>query len=313
MTHARPSQKTITPRAWALMALLALIWGGSFLSNRAAVVAVPVLTIVAFRVLGAAVLLAIYLRARGLALPRSPSWIGRFLVLGLLNNVLPFSFIVWGQGHIASGLAGILNASTAIFTVLLVAIVFPDERLTPRKAFGVALGFAGVVVTIGIAELRHLDPRQLGQLAIIAAAICYALSGAWARAAVKGVRAEVQATGMLMASACVMVPLALWHDGWPGLDYPASAWAGLGYLAVMASAVAYLLFFRVLDIAGAGNLSLVTLLVAPVAIVLGAVVYGEQLSLADYSGFCLIALGLLVLDGRILALPGNAVPREENR
>lgn len=283
------------------MILLAFIWGGSFLSNRAAVEHVPVLTIVAFRVGGAALALWAYILATRLPLPPRRS-LGAFLVVGVLNNVMPFSLIVWGQSHIPSGLAGILNASTAIFTVLLAGLVFRDERLSARKATGVAIGFAGVVAAIGPDELRALDLTSLGQLAILAAAMCYALSGIYARTALRGIRPEVSAAGTLAGAAVVMIPLALWQDGLPTLAYPLTAWAGMSYLALIASAFAYILFYRVLTLAGAGNLSLVTLMVAPVAILLGALFYGETLHGAEYGGFLLLAVGLLVIDGRPRAL-----------
>lgn len=311
MTQGPARQQTISPLAWALLGLLALIWGGSFLSNRAAVGSVPVLTIVAFRVTGAAVALWLYVYARGLPVPRGPRPVMQFTIMGILNNVLPFSLIVWGQGHIASGLAGILNAATAIFTVLLVALIFPDERLTPRKAIGVTLGFAGVATTIGLDQLHSLDLTSLGQLAVIGASVCYALSGAFARVSFKGVRPEVSAAGMLGTSACIMLPVALIHDGLPTLNYAWTVWAALGYLAFVASAFAYMLFYKVLALAGAGNVSLVTLLVAPVAIVLGAIFYGESLSISEYSGFALLAAGLLIIDGRPRALFGKWDRRKE--
>jgi drug/metabolite transporter (DMT)-like permease len=291
------SQTSISPLAWALLVLLALIWGGSFLSNRAAVAHVPVFTVVAFRVGGAALALWAYVLLRHLPMPsrdRLPS----LLFIGVTNNVIPFSLIVWGQKHIPSGLAGILNASTAIFTVLLAAAVLPDERLTARKAAGVAIGFAGVVLAIGPAELRALDLTSLGQLAIVAAAAFYAISGIFARRSLTGLRPEVSAAGTLAGAASVMLPLAFWMDGLPTLDYPLSAWLAMGYLALIASAFAYMLFYIVLQRAGAGNLSLVTLMVAPVAMVLGSLAYGEAFRSAEYAGFALLALGLLVVDGR---------------
>ncbi|MFM2354879.1 MAG: hypothetical protein RLZZ528_615 [Pseudomonadota bacterium] len=295
------SQTTISPLAWALLFLLAFIWGGSFLSNRAAVAHVPVFTVVAFRVGGAALALWAYVLLRRLPLPPR-NRLASLLVVGVTNNVIPFSLIVWGQQHIPSGLAGILNASTAIFTVLLAAAIFPDERLTARKAAGVAIGFLGVVVAIGPSELRALDLTSLGQLAIVAAAAFYAISGTFARGALTGLRPEVSAAGTLAGAAMVMLPLAVWIDGPPTLDYPPSSWAAMAYLALVASAFAYMLFYVVLQRAGAGNLSLVTLMVAPVAMLLGSLVYGEALRGAEYAGFALLALGLMVLDGRVLRL-----------
>jgi drug/metabolite transporter (DMT)-like permease len=302
------AQQQMTPRAWALLLLLALIWGGSFLSNRAALAEVGVLTTVAFRVAGASLALWAYIWARGLPVPRDARYLGLFLTMGFLNNVIPFTLIVWGQTRVESGLASILNAATAIFTVLLTALLFPDERMTARKAIGVGLGFLGVALAMGLTHLGALDPRSLGQLAILGAALSYAAAAAFARVAVRGLRPEVSAAGMLTGASVVMVPLALFIEGPPNLDYAPATWAALAYLAFAASALAYLLYYAVLQAAGAGNLSLVTLLIPPIAIVLGAAVYGEALHVTAYLGFGLLALGLLILDGRI---GGKPRPRVE--
>jgi drug/metabolite transporter (DMT)-like permease len=294
------AQRQMSLVAWALLALLAVIWGGSYLSNRIALEEVPVFTTVAFRVGGAAVALWVYVWLRRLPVPLTPSLALRFLAMGVLNNVIPFTLIVWGQQHIPSGLAAILNAATAIFSVLLAALLFADERLTANKAAGVAVGFVGVIVIVGTDALTHLDITSWGQMAMIAAALSYAVSSAFARVFLRGLRPEVSAAGMLTASALVMVPLAIWHDGAPSLAYGATSWGALVYLALMSSALAYVIFYRVLTLAGAGNLQLVTLLVGPVAVLMGAVVYGEALAFNEYAGFAIIAVGLLLIDGRIV-------------
>ena len=284
------------------MAALALIWGGSFVANRQALTGLPVLTIVALRVLGGAVALWLWVWLRGLPVPRGGRWVAACAVMGLLNNVVPFCLIVWGQTQIPAGLAGILNASTAVFAVLVAAAVFPDERLTPARALGVALGLGGVILAVGPRALAAFDLRSTAQLACLAAAVSYAISGAFARTALKGIRPEVSAAGMLTAASALLVPVALWHDGLPQAAPALPVLASLAYLSVAASALAYILFYAVLRLAGAGNLGLVTLLVAPVAIVLGALIFGERLTAGALAGFGLIALGLLVMDGRI-ALP----------
>ena len=295
-------QKSIPPRAWLEILLMACIWGGSFLSNRVALNEVGVFTTVAFRVGGAALVLWAYVLLRGLPLPKSPKiWLA-FLGMGLLNNAIPFSLIVWGQQHIESGLASILNASTAIFGILVAAIVFADERLTPRKAVGVTLGFFGVATVIGLNALTHLDLTSLAQIAILLSSLTYGLAAAFARLTLKGVAPQVAAAGMLTGGALIMVPTALITEGLPTMAYSWSATAALLYLAVIASAFAFLMYYRILAIAGAGNVSLVTLLVAPIAVILGAVVLGEALNPNAYAGFALLALGLLVIDGRILRL-----------
>ena len=284
------------------MAALALIWGGSFVANRQALTGLPVLTIVALRVLGGATALWLWVALRGLPVPRGGRWIAACAVMGLLNNVVPFCLIVWGQTQIPAGLAGILNASTAVFAVLVAAAVFPDERLTPARALGVALGLGGVILAVGPRALSAFDLRSTAQLACLAAAVSYAISGAFARTALKGIRPEVSAAGMLTAASALLVPVALWHDGLPQAAPALPVLASLAYLSLAASALAYILFYAVLRLAGAGNLGLVTLLVAPVAIVLGALIFGERLTAGALAGFGLIALGLLVMDGRI-ALP----------
>ena len=299
-------QKSIPPRAWAELLLLATIWGGSFISNRLALNEVPVLTTVAFRVAGACILLWVYVRLRRLPVPRSPRiWLA-FLAMGLLNNALPFTLITWGQLTIPSGLAAIVNASTAIFGVLVAALAFRDERLTARRLTGVLLGFAGVAVAIGLQALATLNLASLPQLALVAAAISYAVAAVFARRVLGGLPPQVAAAGMLTGSSLLMLPTALWIDGPPVLTHGAQVWGALGYLAILSTAGAYLLYYRVLGMAGAGNLSLVTLLTAPVAIVMGALILNEALPLRAYAGFALIALGLLIIDGRLLPRKDSA-------
>jgi drug/metabolite transporter (DMT)-like permease len=226
--------------------------------------------------------------------------------MGLLNNALPFTLITWGQLTIPSGLAAIVNASTAIFGVLVAALAFRDERLTARRLTGVLLGFAGVAVAIGLHTLTTLNLTSLPQLALVAAAISYALAAAFARRVLGGLPPQVAAAGMLTGSSLLMLPTALWIDGPPVLTHGAQVWGALGYLAILSTAGAYLLYYRVLGMAGAGNLSLVTLLTAPVAIVMGALILNEALPLRAYAGFALIALGLLIIDGRLLPRKDSA-------
>ena len=292
-------QKTIGARAWGEIALLSLLWGGSFLAFALALREIGVFTTVAFRIGGGAIVLWVYIALRRLPLPRSPRIWGAFLVMGILNNVIPFSLIAWGQLYIESGLASILNASTAIIGVLVAAIIFTDERLTPRKAIGVLLGFLGVATAIGLSALAELNLTSLAQLAIIGSSFSYAFAGSWARATMQGLSPQVCAAGMTSCATMVMIPLALIVDGVPTLNYAAATWAALIHLAIFATALAYLLYYRILDMAGSGNLMLVTLTVSPVAIILGALVLGEELPAQAYLGFALLTAGLLAIDGRL--------------
>ncbi|MEM9425928.1 MAG: DMT family transporter [Pseudomonadota bacterium] len=290
---------TLTTRVWFELTLLALIWGGSFLAIRTALDEIGFLSSVTHRVLWAALVLWAIVLIRRLPLPTRPKLWGAFLIMGLLNNVLPFSLMAWGQLHIETGLTAILNAATAIWGVLVAALVFPDERLTSRRVIGVLLGFLGVATAIGLANLTTLDLRSLAQLAIIAGTVSYAFAGSWARAQLKGVSPLVSAAGMLTGSTLVMLPLAHVVEGPLPLDLTLRTWGAIAYYALAATAFAYLLYYRILAAAGAGNLLLVTLMIPPVAILLGAWVRDEALSFNAYLGFTLLALGLLLLDGRI--------------
>lgn len=286
---------SLSPRAWAELTLLGLIWGGSFLAIRTALDEVPPLTSVLFRTLFAAAILWPVVLLRGLALPRDPRhWIG-LLVMGILNNVIPFSLMAWGQMHIPTGLTSILNANSAVFGVLVAALLLADERLTLRKAAGVLLGFAGVVTAIGPAQLLALDLTSTAQLAVVAGTLSYAFAGVWARKWLAGLPPLVSAAGMLTGSSLVMLPLVLVTDGPPQLGLSLLTWGAIAYYAVIATALAYLLYYRVLAVAGSGNVMLVTLLIPPVAITLGALVRNETLAASAYLGFALLAAGLMLL------------------
>ena len=292
-------QKHLSLRAWLELGLLALIWGGVFLANRIALDEIGVLTLVAHRTAWAALVLWGVVLAMRLPLPRQPRLWGALVVMGLLNNVLPFSLLNWAQLHIESGLTSIFNAATAIFAVLVATLVFDDERLTLRKGVGVSLGFIGVAVAIGLDNLARFDPRSLAQLAALAATLSYALAGAWARRTLRGLPPQIAAAGMLTASSLMILPTAWIMEGPFTLALPAPTLVALGFASLIATAGAYLLYYRVLDMAGSGNLLLVTLLIPPFAIGLGALVLGETLAPRAFLGFGLLALGLLVIDGRL--------------
>jgi drug/metabolite transporter (DMT)-like permease len=294
------TERTISAESWGLLAVLATLWGASFLSIRIALDEVPPLTAVAHRVGWATLVLWIYVILRRLPLPRGREvWIS-FAGMGLLNNVIPFSLMAWGQLYIPSGLTSIFNAATAIFGVLVAALLLSDENLSKRKAAGVAIGFAGVVTAIGIESLRAFNITSLAQLAVLAGTMSYAFAGVWARKRLTGLAPQVAAAGMLTVSTLIMVPLAWVLDGPIRLDLEPRTVMTIAYYALGATALAYLLYYRVLALAGSGNLMLVTLMIAPIAIVLGAVVLGETLAPNAYKGFALLALGLIIIDGRLI-------------
>lgn len=296
------TERGISAFAWGLLLALACIWGASFLSIRVALDEIGPLTAVAHRVGWAALVLwAVVLICR-LPLPRGRAvWIG-FLGMGILNNVIPFTLMAWGQLHIPSGLTSIFNATTAIFGVLVAALLLSDERLSLRKGIGVLIGFIGVAVAIGLDNLRNFDIRSLAQLAVLAGTVSYAFAGVWARKRLTGLAPQVAAAGMLTTSSVIMLPLAWAIEGPIRLDLQPRTLIAIAYYALAATAMAYLIYYRVLALAGSGNLMLVTLMIPPVAIVLGAWVLNETLQPNAYAGFGLLALGLVVIDGRFLRL-----------
>ncbi len=297
---------------WVLLITLALIWGGAFLFIGVAVRHVHPLTYVWLRLTIAAAAMWIFLKFRGqpLGLPRQV-W-GSILLLALLNNAVPFTLFGWGQTHIASGLAAILNATTPIWGVIVAHFLTHDERMSPRKIAGVLLGFGGVATMIGPTLLANIGTDAVAQLACITASLSYALAAVWARRFKRlGLSPMSVTTGQLTAGAAMMLPLALLVDKpWTQPFPPLTAWGAIIALALMCTAFGYVLYFKLIDSAGATNALLVTLLVPPVAILLGGLFLGESLAPNDFAGLAMIALGLAAIDGRLLsALAARRLPR----
>lgn len=289
----------IATRTWADLILLSTIWGASFLSIRVALDEIGVFTLVAHRVGWAMLILWAYVALRRLPLPRGWRIWAAFLVMGALNNAIPFSLMAWGQLHIETGLTSIFNAATAVFAVPVAAACFADERMTPRRVVGVSVAFAGVAVAIGLDALRGFDIRSLAQLAVLAGTLSYAIAAAWARARLSHLTPQVAAAGMLTGSSLIMLPLAFVIEGAPALPRQPQTFAAIAYFAGVGTALAYLLYYRIVQAAGSATTMLVTLMIPPVAIGLGAIVLGERLAPTAYLGFALLALGLVILDGRL--------------
>ena len=303
------AENRIPVRAWTDLVLLALLWGGSFLAIREALDEIGFLSSVAHRVLWASIALWTLVAVRRVAVPRSLCTWGAFFVMGCLNNVIPFSLMAWGQLSIESGLTAILNSATAVWAVLAAALFFVDERLTMRRVIGVLIGFLGVSAAIGLQNLASLELRSLAQLAVIGGTVSYAFAGCWARAQLAEQSPLVAAAAMLTCSTLVMLPLSWAIEGPLELDLSLSTWAAIAYYALAGTAVAYVLYYRILAATGAGNLLLVTLMIPPVAIILGSWARDEALASSAYLGFALLGVGLLVLDGRI----GNATRKSTFR
>lgn len=300
---ARPEINTrMEPVDWGQLLLLSVLWGGSFFLIAISVTGLPVLSIVAIRLGVAAMVLWVIVLATGRKLPRAPGIWAAFLVMGILNNAIPFALIVWGQTSIPSGLASILNATTPLWTVIVSGLLLSDEGFSARKLAGVVLGLGGVAVMIGLDTLAGLGHAIWAQLAILGAALSYAFANVFGRRfRSMGLDPVVTAAGMVTGSSALLVPLALSVDGWPGADVPGKVWLAAIVLGVVCTGLAYVLYFRVLARAGATNISLVTFLVPVSAVLLGWLFLSETLGPAHLLGVALIALGLALIDGRLLA------------
>lgn len=287
---------------WMLLLVLGVLWGGSYFFGKVALAQLSPFTVAVCRLGLAAVVLNAAARAAGHRLPGSfPAW-RAFCIMGLLNNVIPMSLILWGQIRIGSGLAAILNASTPLFTVLLAHVFTRDERMTANRVGGVLFGLAGVAVMIGPDVLRGLSGDLAAQLAVLGAAVSYACAGIFGRR-FAGTPPLVTAAGQVTASALTLLPLALVVDRPWLLPLPtAKTWAAVGALALVCTALAYVIYFRILATSGASNLLLVTLLMPVSAILLGTTVLGERLDPGQLAGMALIAAGLAAVDGRAAVL-----------
>lgn len=296
MTQPSPS---VDLTSGVLLAALALVWGGSFFFAEVALSQLPPLTITLFRVGLALPVLFLVVRIKGIQIPGGARIWGAYLGMGALNNALPFSLIFWGQTQIESGLASILNGTTAMFGAVMAGILLRDEPLTSQKLIGAALGFLGVAVIMGPSTLTSFDPRNLAQLAVLAAAFSYALASVWGKLFLAGQPPLMNALGMVVGSTVLMLPLVFYVEGMPRLDLSVEVWCALIGIAVLSTALAYLMYFDILRRAGSANLMLVTLLIPPVAVGLGAGFLGETLSREAFLGFLVIGLGLVVTDGRL--------------
>lgn len=298
---ARAINATMGKAEWAMLILLSVLWGGSFFFAEVALAVLSPLTIVTLRVAIAAAAIWLFVLVAGFPVPRAPGvWLA-FVVLGIINNAIPFTLIVWGQSGISSSLAAILNAATPVFSVVVAGIFLKDEPITLPKTVGVMLGFAGVAILVGPSAVAGSEGDLVYQLAVLGGGLAYAFAAVYARRfAAMDIHPVVIAAAQLLVSTVVML-LVLFSVEDP-LVQPNPAlgiWLAILGLAVMSTAVAYVLYFKVLERAGATNILLVTLLIPVTAILLGSLLLGEQLQWRHFAGMAIIALGLSVIDGRL--------------
>lgn len=297
---------------WLRLILLSILWGGAFFFVEIAVVHLPPLTIVLARVAIAGALLALILTALRIPFPRGVRVWTALAVMGGLNNALPFTLFAAAQGQIESGLAAILNATSPLWGVVVAHLATTDDRITPRRLAGLGLGFGGVMALMSGAGGSG---TLAAQAACLAGALCYALAGVWARRfRGLGLTPLGTAFGQVTAASLILLPLVVWFDRpWQAGLPPLPVIGAVLALASLSTALAYLLYFRLIASAGAVNALLVTFLIPVSAVALGVVFLGEGLARSHIAGMALIGLGLVVLDGRLLRLvrvrPRPGAPR----
>jgi len=305
-------QRAMTPAEWGLLLLLSLLWGGSFFFVGVAVKELPPFTIVAARVCLAAALLWLTAPLTGLSAAKVRAQAPALAALGLINNAIPFSLIVWGQTHLASGLAAILNATTPVATVVVAHFLTVSEKLTARRLAGALIGFAGVATMIGPDLARGLVDDVAAEAAALTAAVAYAFASVFARRfRGLGLAAIDVAAGQVTSAGLMLIPVALLVERPWSLPAPSlPVVAALVALAALSTALAYVVYFRILAGAGATNVVLVTLLAPATSILLGAAFLGERLAARQFLGLAAIAAGLASIDGR---LPQAARARLQRR
>ncbi|MEN9409282.1 MAG: hypothetical protein RL216_1256 [Pseudomonadota bacterium] len=282
-------------RDWALLSVLAVLWGGSFFFVELALAGLPPLAVVWCRVALGALVLGVMLRAWGVALPAGWAQWRAVAVMGVLNNALPFTFFALAQGRIGGGVAAILNAMTPMLTVVAL-FALAGERPGIGRVLGVVAGLAGVAVMMGGAG----EGEGWAKLMCLAAAGCYALASVWGRRLWRmGVAPMAAAFGQCLSAAVLLVPVVVALRVWEGVTAGPVEWAAVVGLAVLSTAVAYAIFFRLFSTVGAVNVQLVTFVIPVVAVGLGVLVLGERLEMRHLGGAALIGLGLVVIDGRL--------------
>jgi drug/metabolite transporter (DMT)-like permease len=288
---------------WLLLVLLSVLWGATFFFIAVANPHVPPFTLVLARVGLAALALLPVVLLLGERLPATAAGWWPFVVQAAINNVIPFTLMVYGQHRIAAGLASVLNATTPLLT-LVVARVFAGETLTASKLAGVLLGIVGVGVLVGPEALGSNASSVIGMLCILGGTLSYAFSALWMRR-LRHIPPLVTSAAQLTCSTAMLLPLAAAVDRfWLLPTPPAPALLAVVGFALLSTALAYIVFFRINATAGPTNVMLVTLLIPVTATLLGVLILGETVTAHQIVGALVIASGLLVIDGRLLAWLG---------
>jgi drug/metabolite transporter (DMT)-like permease len=288
---------------WGLIAILSILWGGAFFLIEVGLRSYPPITLVFLRVALAVPPMWLAMRFMGQKLPSDPRTWGLLAVVGAFNCALPFTLFFWGQQFLDSGYASILNATTPLWGVATAHFMTMDEKATPSRVIGVFVGMAGIIIMIGPDAMKGMSNNLLAQLACLISTIFYSLAAIFARRLSQSALTPMAvATGQTMAAALMMLPIMLiidqpWTMAMPRLDATLAAFA----IALVSTALAYFLYFKLIDRSGASNAQLVAFLMPILAVILGIAFLRESLNGGQIAGAGFIAIGLLIIDGRLIA------------
>ena len=287
------------PTEWAMLVVLSAIWGGSFYFFAVIIKELPVFTIVFFRVFLASVALWAFLLLTQQTVSITSTMWKNFFLMGIFNNVIPFSLIVWGETKVAPGLAAVLNATTPFFSVIVAHLSTQNEKLTWNRMAGALVGLSGVAALVGFDAMKNLGSDLVYQIAIVGASISYGISTIFGRR-LAGIPPLVSSASQTAASSLMLLPLMFFIDQPQHLNMPsANVLISLVALALLCTAAAYVIFFNIVKRAGMTNVTLVTFLVPVSAMMLGALFLNEQISTRHFLGMAVIGIGLALIDGRI--------------
>ncbi|RLT23529.1 MAG: DMT family transporter [Chloroflexi bacterium] len=285
----------MTARQTGILLLLGAIWGAAFMLIKIAVSDVAPATLVAVRIAITAVILYAAMRVSGVTLPRErQSWFN-FYSVGMFGLVIPFLLISWGQRLIPSSTTAILGATTPLFTALINIVTRAEEKINVERIIGLIVGFVGVIVAIGITGATEGD--WIGELCVLGAAVCYAISALYSRRVFGGMKPIVPSTGQMIASASLLIPIALIWDGMPTVLPSAQSITALLILAVFCTAIAYILYYQLIDSVGATKASMVSFLIAPFGVVYGSVFLQEPINPNAIAGLAIIIVGIVIAGG----------------
>lgn len=285
---------------WLMIVCLGSLWGSSFFFIELLLEILSPFLIVYLRVALAAILLLFILLIKQVKVALNVSLIFNLFIMAMLNNVLPFLLIAYGQQSVTGGLASILNANTSLLTILIAPFLIPSEKLSFNRVSGAIIGIFGVIIAVGYENIFQIYENNLGKYLILLATLSYALASVWAKLRLDGVPALISATGMLTGSAIILTPFAFFYNFDELANLSLSAFSMSALFAILCSVLAYIIYFKILESAGASNLLVCTVIIPPSAIFLNFLFLNQAVSQSEMIGLLIIIAGLIVLDGRYI-------------